>query len=242
MTGEGVLDPAVIDQIALESWPEARDADELHDALLTLVRLPPAEEWQSFYEELVATGRASSVVRQDAAFWVATERTDMVDDVDAVLLGWMDSIGPSTAQQLADRIGFSIRISTSHSHDSKAQGQIFRGHFRHKDGDIEWCNRRILARIHRATLGKLRREIEPVTPLDFERFLQTWQHVSPGTQLHAADGTLHVIRQLQGYEIPAAAWENDILAAASPNTIPSSWMSFASRAKSCGRAGRHIPR
>jgi ATP-dependent helicase Lhr and Lhr-like helicase len=211
VTGEGVLDPAVIDQIALESWPEARDADELHDALLTLVRLPPAEEWQSLYEELMATGRALSVVRKDTAFWVATERADVVDDVDAVLLGWMDSIGPSTSRQIADRIGFSIEDLDIALARLEGQGQIFRGHFRHKDGDIEWCNRRILARIHRATLGKLRREIEPVTPLDFERFLQTWQHVSPGTHLHAADGTLHVIRQLQGYEIPAAAWENDIL-------------------------------
>jgi ATP-dependent Lhr-like helicase len=212
VTGEGVLDPAVIDQIALESWPEARDADELHDALLTLVRLPPAEEWQSFYEELVATGRASSIMRQDTAFWVATERTPVVDDVDAVLLGWMDSIGPSTVQELAGRLGFSVQDLDIALARLEAQGQIFRGHFRHKDGEVEWCNRRILARIHRATLGKLRREIEPVTPLDFERFLQTWQHVSAGTQLHASDGTLHVVRQLQGYEIPAAAWENDILA------------------------------
>src|SRR5262249_35090176 len=69
-----------------------------------------------------------------------------------------------------------------------------------------------LARIHRATLGRLRREIEPVTAADFERFLQTWQHVSLGTQLHGADGTLQIIRQLQGYEIPAVAWESDILA------------------------------
>ena len=108
VTGEGVLDPAIIDQIALESWPEARDADELHDALLTLVRLPPAEEWQPLYEELAATGRASRIVRQDVAFWVATERADVVDDVDAVLLGWMDSIGPSTAHQLAVRLAFPI--------------------------------------------------------------------------------------------------------------------------------------
>jgi ATP-dependent Lhr-like helicase len=124
----------------------------------------------------------------------------------------MDSIGPSTAPQLAGRLGFSVQDLDSALARLEAQGQIFRGHFRHKDGEVEWCNRRILARIHRATLGKLRREIEPVTPLDFERFLQTWQHVSAGTQLHSADGTLHVIRQLQGYEIPAAAWENDILA------------------------------
>jgi len=94
----------------------------------------------------------------------------------------------------------------------EAQGQVLRGHFSSAHGDIEWCNRRILARIHRATLGRLRREIEPVTALEFDRFLQTWQHLAPGTQLQGADGTLQIIRQLQGYEIPAAAWEAEILA------------------------------
>ncbi len=89
---------------------------------------------------------------------------------------------------------------------------MLRGRFRNTDAEIEWCNRRILARIHRATLWRLRREIEPVTALDFERFLHVWQHVSPGSQLHGADGTLQMIRQLQGYEIPAAAWEPEILA------------------------------
>ncbi len=211
VTGEGVLDPAVIDQIALESWPEVRDADELHDALLTLVRMPPAEEWQAFYEELAATGRASTLVRQGVSFWVATECTDVADDMDAVLMGWMDSIGPHTAHELAAKLAFPIEEIDTALARLEGIGQIFRGHFRNKDGEIEWCNRRILARIHRATLGKLRREIEPVTALDFERFLQTWQHVSPGARLHGADGLLHVIRQLQGYEIPAAAWEKDIL-------------------------------
>jgi ATP-dependent Lhr-like helicase len=88
---------------------------------------------------------------------------------------------------------------------------VLRGHFRNGSGETEWCNRGILARIHRATLGRLRREIEPVTSADFERFLQTWQHVSPGSLLHGPDGTLQVIRQLQGYEIPASAWESEIL-------------------------------
>ena len=75
----------------------------------------------------------------------------------------------------------------------------------------EWCHRRLLARIHRLTIGRLRREIEPVTTADFMRFLHRWQHVAPGAQLHGADGVLHVIRQLQGYEISAAAWESEIL-------------------------------
>ena len=61
------------------------------------------------------------------------------------------------------------------------------------------------------TLGRLRREIEPVNARDFMRFLYHWQHVKPGTQLHGPDGALHVIKQLQGYEVSAAAWEGDVL-------------------------------
>ena len=76
----------------------------------------------------------------------------------------------------------------------------------------EWCNRRILARIHRLTLGQLRREIEPVTAAQFQRFLYRWQHVNTGSRLHGVDGTLQIIKQLQGYEISAAAWEPEVLA------------------------------
>src|SRR5262249_26159792 len=75
----------------------------------------------------------------------------------------------------------------------------------------EWCNRRVLARIHRLTLGRLRREIEPVTTIDFLRFLSRWQRLARGAQLHGVDGLWQVIRQLQGYEISAAAWESEIL-------------------------------
>ncbi len=78
-------------------------------------------------------------------------------------------------------------------------------------GEIQWCNRRILARIHRLTLGTLRREIEPVTAAQFQRFLFRWQHLVPGSRLHGVDGTLQIIKQLQGYEISAAAWEPEVL-------------------------------
>ena len=97
----------------------------------------------------------------------------------------------------------------------EAEGQILRGRFTASaaahGSEIEWCNRRVLARIHRLTLGRLRREIEPVNARDFMRFLYHWQHLKPGTQLHGPDGALHVIKQLQGYEISAAAWEGDVL-------------------------------
>ncbi|MBV9403974.1 MAG: DEAD/DEAH box helicase [Acidobacteriaceae bacterium] len=212
VTGEGVLDAGAIDLISEEAWPEARDADELHDALLTLVRVPSAAAWREFFDVLVADRRAAAIDRERTVFWVATERAAIADDVDAVVCGWMESIGPVTAPALAERLAFPVENVESALLKLENQGLVLRGHFRNKDGETEWCNRRILARIHRATLGKLRKEIEPVTSLDFDRFLQAWQHVAPRTQLHGADGTLQIIRQLQGYEIPASAWETEILA------------------------------
>lgn len=77
--------------------------------------------------------------------------------------------------------------------------------------DTEWCERRILARIHRLTIGRLRREIEPASTTEFIRFLLHWQHLEPGTQLHGREGLLKVLQQLQGLELPATAWERDIL-------------------------------
>jgi ATP-dependent Lhr-like helicase len=210
--GIGRLDPAAIEQVSAEAWPEARDADELHDALLTLITLPPVAEWQVFFDELSATGRASVIRRDGSEFWVATERAAFAGDPQAVVRGWMESVGPVTTEELAGKLKFASESIQSELLRLEAQGQVLQGHFRNTHGEIEWVNRRILARIHRMTLGRLRREIEPVTAADFERFLQRWQHVSRGSQLHGADGLLQIIRQLQGYEIPAAAWEPDVLA------------------------------
>ncbi len=212
VTGEGVLDPAIIETISAEAWPEARDADELHDALLTLVGLPPLEEWKEFFEELSAARRASAITRAGRIFWVAAERAALADDSDAIVSGWMESTGPVTVPELAEKTALAPEEVETALLRLEGQGRVLRGNFRKTKGETEWCNRRILARIHRATLGSLRREIQPVTALEFETFLQSWQHVSPGTQLHGADGTLQIIRQLQGYEIPASAWESEILA------------------------------
>src|SRR5207237_6303954 len=94
----------------------------------------------------------------------------------------------------------------------EGEGQILRWQFTPGAAETEWCHRRLLARIHRMTIGRLRREIEPVSTTDFMRFLARWQHLAPGTQLHGLDGMLQIVKQLQGYEISAAAWESDILA------------------------------
>jgi ATP-dependent Lhr-like helicase len=85
---------------------------------------------------------------------------------------------------------------------------------------MEWCERRLLARIHRLTLGTLRKQIEPVTAAAFMRWLFRWQHLVPGSQTRDEHGTLQVLRQLQGFEIPASAWERQVLARRISNYDP----------------------
>jgi ATP-dependent helicase Lhr and Lhr-like helicase len=201
----GALDPAAIAQVAEESWPVVRDADELHDALLTLVVLPPVPEWAAFFDELVAAGRA----RVMEGRWVATERMSRVDDATAILRGWMDSIGPMAPAALAERIGLELSDVEIALGQLESEGQVLRGQF--SSTETQFCHRRILARIHRLTLGRLRREIEPVSSAMFMRFLCRWQHLTPGAQLHGVDGLFQVLKQLQGYEISAAAWESTVL-------------------------------
>jgi len=240
--GAGALDPDAIVQVAAEAWPLVRDADELHEALLTLITVPPIPEWEPFFATLVDAGRAATLSQAEACstFWTPAERTPIALAVhpDAtlappidfpghrpeteeacaaeILRGWLESGGPYRASELAARLAITPDLVDSALAQLEAEGQILRGRFtpgaRFQGADEpEWCHRRLLARIHRLTIGRLRREIEPVTTADFVRFLHRWQHVAPGAQLHGADGVLHVIRQLQGYEISAAAWESEIL-------------------------------
>ncbi len=205
--GVGALDPTAIAQVAEESWPVVRDADELHDTLLTLILLPPVAEWTHWYEDLVRAGRARTI----GPHWVATERVEKIDDITAVLRGWMDSIGPVTARALAERLSLPLDSVEIALGQLESEGQVLRGKFASEEA--EFCHRRILARIHRLTLGRLRREIEPVTAAGFMRFLCRWQHLAPGSQLHGVDGLFQILHQLQGYEISAAAWESVVLPA-----------------------------
>ena len=77
---------------------------------------------------------------------------------------------------------------------------------------VEWCDRRLLARIHHLTVATLRKQVEPVTAAQYMRWLLRWQHVTPQSQLSGERGLLEAVRQLQGFEIPANAWEKHILA------------------------------
>lgn len=235
--GAGILDPAIIGEVAEESWPVVRDADELHDALATLVILPPAAEWNEWYEELASQRRATTLVLPGREFWVSAERLNTAgliypsailepaieaapaqnspesreEAIAEMLRGWMESGGPVSSIALCERFGIPGEDIDAALLRLESQGQLLRG--RYRGAEEEWCNRRVLARIHRRTIGQLRREIEPVTSAQFVRFLYRWQHAAPLTRLHGVEGTLHVIRQLEGYEVPAAAWEAQILPA-----------------------------
>lgn len=205
----GILDQSTIAEVTAEVWPEPRDADELHDALLTLIRCPITEAWSAWFAQLEATGRASVF----GNFWVAAERREAFTDTLAIARGWMDSLGPITAAELAQRLAMPVDDIGIALATLEREGQVFQGHYSDpRTTEIEWCNRRILARIHRLTMGRLRREIEPVTQAQFYEFLARWQHTAPGTQLHGADGALQIVRQMQGYEAAASSWEPDIFA------------------------------
>ncbi|HEX5645589.1 MAG TPA: DEAD/DEAH box helicase, partial [Nitrospira sp.] len=226
----GALDPLAIEEVTRESWPVVRDPDELHDALLTLLWLPEssAQPWLAYIPALVESGRvilltpnASPLTPHKRSGWVATENRENIERVftngdepllDAMVLGWMESIGPTTTGELADR----LHLSAGHIDQAmlrlEASGQILRGQFRsHSALAPEWCHRRLLARIHRLTIGALRKEVEPVTAAEFIRFLLHWQHAAPGSRLHGEAGLLEVIRQLAGFETAASAWEPQLL-------------------------------
>jgi ATP-dependent helicase Lhr and Lhr-like helicase len=139
-----------------------------------------------------------------------------VEDATTVLRGWSDSIGPFTAREMADRLGLALDVVDAALGQLEGEGQILRGKFLTNASspgvkELQFCHRRILARIHRLTLNRLRSEIEPVTAAQFMRFLCGWQHAADGTRLHGVDGLFQVLRQLQGCEISAAAWESAVL-------------------------------
>ncbi|WP_338200916.1 hypothetical protein [Candidatus Nephthysia bennettiae] len=128
-----------------------------------------------------------------------------------MLRGHLDYRGPSTVAELAEATGLTegdVAIAVARL---EGEGFAFRGHFTAVGGPEEFCPRRLLARIHNYTRARLRREIEPVTARDYMRFLLRWQHVAPGTQREGRLGVLAAIKQLQGFELAAGAWEHDVL-------------------------------
>jgi ATP-dependent Lhr-like helicase len=194
-----------------------------------------AAQWGDLFRELVAEKRAARARVGDHVLWVAAERikgfsalfpgasfetqTAQIDEPvstrdDALLRlvrGWMAHSGPVEVAWLAHTVGLPAADIEAAMLRLEAEGRVLRGQFT-SPAAVEWCDRRLLARIHRLTLGTLRKEIQPVTRAQFMRWLLRWQHVAPGTQVAGERGVLEVIRQLQGFEAPANAWEPHILA------------------------------
>ena len=144
------------------------------------------------------------------------------DALKFLVTGWLTHLGPVTASALSKILDLPAAEIEKTLLRIEASGLVLRGNFdkiaREKiagektgSDEIQWCERRLLARIHRLTLGSLRKQIEPVTAATFMRWLFRWQHVAPGSQVRDEHGTLEVLRQLQGFEIPASAWERQIL-------------------------------
>ena len=151
----------------------------------------------------------------------------------ALVSGWMSHLGPATASQVGRLLGLPAAEIAKALLRMEASGSVLRGQFTDTASptvhtrphepcvlEQEWCERRLLARIHRLTVATLRKQIEPVTAAQFMRWLLRWQHVAPGTQVQGERATLDVLRQLQGFEIPANAWERQILSRRIANYDP----------------------
>jgi len=125
----------------------------------------------------------------------------------------MEVAGPVTASGLSLALALCEDDVTLALHRLESEGQVLRGMFRPGSQELEWCDRRLLQRIHRLTVGRLRREIEPLTAQDFMRFLFRWHHLEPSDALGGQGGLLRAVSLLEGWEAPAAAWEQVLLPA-----------------------------
>ncbi|MES1165663.1 MAG: DEAD/DEAH box helicase, partial [Verrucomicrobiota bacterium] len=201
-----------------------------------------ARDFGDLFEQLVDARRAARLEGGDGALWVAAERRSVaaavwpgrrfVPDVvepparrapvwsDAggalaeIVRGHLPFLGPTTASRIAALLGVPAADVDGALAQVELAGGVLRGRFVAALGDdLQWCERRVLARINRRMLDGLRREIEPVSAADFLRFLFGWQNVRPGAQLHGQPGLARVIAQLQGFEAAAGAWERAILPA-----------------------------
>jgi ATP-dependent Lhr-like helicase len=136
-----------------------------------------------------------------------------------IVRGRLGLVGPTTAVELAAPLGVAATDVEAALVALESDGVVLRGQFRpdppHQPHPphLEWCDRRLLARIHRYTLNRLRAEIEPVSPADFTRFLFEWQYVATRSRLTGSDGLLQAIRRLDGCEAAASAWERYVLPA-----------------------------
>ncbi len=137
-----------------------------------------------------------------------------------ILRGRLEGLGPVTQTALAAPLGLEADAIRPALTALEVEGSILRGRFIQGVNDEQWCDRRLLARIHHYTVQRLRAEIEPVPASDFLRFLFAWQHVSDDTRLEGRSALPAALAALEGFEAPANAWETEILPARIANYEP----------------------
>jgi ATP-dependent Lhr-like helicase len=253
----GALDADAIASVAEEAWPNARNEDEVQEALVALACVTNDEAqrqpgWPDWLAALAKQGRATrlrgagagaDVAPQDRAdLWVALERLDCLqaaypdasaspvlpipdshrgngpDDwtrdaaLTELLRARLTGFGPQPLAAIARPLTLTESTVAIALAQLEGEGYVMRGHFTPGVAQEEWCERHLLARIHRYTIKRLRREIEPVEQQDFMRFLFDWQHLTEDTQLQGQEALPQVLAQLEGYEAAAGAWESDLLA------------------------------
>ena len=253
----GRLDPDAIAAVRAEAWPQARDADELHDALSGLGVLTPAEiqvnaGWAGWLQQLAQAGRAARLVDAQGApgLWIAAERLAQFGPLYAgavpepviaaprgyevedwqpepalreLLRARLSGFGPLPAAVIAADLQLPLTEVQVGLLALQSDGFVIAGRFTPGAAQDEWCERHLLARIHRYTLGRLRREIEPVPARDYARFLFRWQHLDAESRVAGPEALAGVLAQLEGYEAQAAVWEHELLAARVRDYAPS-WL------------------
>ncbi|MEQ1573546.1 MAG: DEAD/DEAH box helicase [Vicinamibacterales bacterium] len=238
----GKLDADAIQRVRSEAWPDAASKDELHDSLLWLGYLTDEEAhrdpaWPGLLEELASEGRVTHV---SGGLWIAAERRPMFDAIFPcstctpkvsvpeeyakswaskealveIVRGRLEGLGPVTTVSLAESLcGMAVSGVEMALAALQGEGFVMRGRFTAGADGEEWCERRLLARIHRYTVKRLRAEVEPVLARDFMRFLFEWQRVTPEARMQGPDALAAVLTQLEGFEAPASSWETEILPA-----------------------------
>ncbi|MES9926268.1 MAG: DEAD/DEAH box helicase [Candidatus Thiodiazotropha endolucinida] len=194
------------------------------------------ESWRRYLADLQQQRRATRLSNGNRAFWVSAERLQAMQmicpahelsptisaipaneaesfesAVVEILRSRLECLGPVTVEQLARPLSLQSEAVALALSGLEQEGYVIQGRFNPECAEIEWCERGLLARIHRYTLKQLRREIEPVSPADFMRFLFSWQGLDDPAQGVAA--LERVMLQLEGISVPAGSWEDEILPA-----------------------------
>src|SRR5690606_15024338 len=241
----GRLDAEAIERVRGEAWPDARDPDELHDALVSVGFVTAAEAettpgWLAHFDALRRARRATVFAPPGGeTLWVAAERLedfrlafpdgaagddaaplpgrapDSDNALREIVRGRLEALGPVTASELAAPLGLPPSALAAPLAALEQQGFAMRGRYRSElpAGEVEeWCERRLLARIHRYTLRRLRSEVEPVSLADYQRFLFRWQGLGDDRR-EGVDALRAVLGDLQGLALPAIAWEREVLPA-----------------------------